>query len=77
MKNEIIEDLKWFRDEYISPKQFSSTEVDLDTPARKLLCTMFIEFLEDGKNDYIIKKYQSTFFRLVNQAKLKRNMNNG
>lgn len=76
MKNEIIEDLKWFRDEYVSPKQFSA-QVDLDTPARKLLCTMFIEFLEDGKNDYIIKKHQSAFFRLIGQAKIERKRING
>lgn len=69
-KEEIIATLKWFRDEYVSPKQFSSIEPDLDTPARKLLCTICIDFLEEGKNAEIIEKYKETFFRLVTQAKL-------
>ena len=75
MKTEIIKDLEWFRDEYISPKQFSA-QTDLDTHARKLLCTILIEFLEEDKNNYIVNKYQSTFFNLVNQAKIEINKNN-
>lgn len=69
-KDDIIATLKWFRDEYVSPKQVSSIEPDLDTPARKLLCTICIDFLEEGKNAEIIEKYKETFFRLITQSKL-------
>ena len=72
MKNEIIEDLKWFRDEYIDPRIYDS-QICYDDSARKLLCTMFIEFLEEGKNFEIIEKHQEIFFKLIKQAKIERN----
>ena len=72
MKDECIEDLKWYRDEYIGSKQFAA-EFDYDSLARKSLCTILIEFLEEGKNVEIVEKYKETFFKLINRAKSAKN----
>lgn len=69
---EIIKDLKWFRDEYLSPEEFSA-RYNFDIPARKLLCTIMIDFLERGKNSEVIDKYKETFFRLIKRAQKTKN----
>ena len=67
-ESDILKLIYWFRDEYIDPRVYGA-QICYDDSARKLLCTMFIEFIEEGKNSHIVKEHQETFFKLIKRAK--------
>lgn len=73
-KEDILKYLKWYRDDYQSPKKFSSFAEDcMDESARICLTNMLISFLETGDEKLyqcISKHEEDVFFPLIKRAEL-------